>query len=85
MQVFGVFESRLDQIITTSTSDLSKMHLKSFFSPKQSIFSFFTLKIWSEKQLPRNTAEFLPNKMLMFKHKFISILFAVGQKNEFEK
>ena len=51
MPVFDVFQSRLDQIITTSTSNRSKMHSKSFF-----------------------------NKMHIFRHTFISILFALGQK-----
>ena len=55
VQVFGVFQSRLDQIITTSTLNRSKMHSKSFFS-KTVDFCIFHLKIWSEKQLSRNTA-----------------------------
>ena len=47
---------------------------------QNSRFLHFSPKKWSEKQLSRNTAEFLPNKMHIFRHKFISILFALGQK-----
>ena len=74
-----MFQSRLDQIITTSTSNRSKMHSTSFFS-KTVGFCIFHLNICSEKQLSRNTAYFLPNKMHIFRHKFISILFALGQR-----
>ena len=54
--------------------------LKSFFTKTVDFCIFHLKKKRSEKQLSRNTAEFLRNKMHIFRHKFISILFALGQK-----
>ena len=59
---------------------LIKNALKIIFSPKQSIFTFLTQKLWSEKQLSQNTSILLPVKMHILMHKFILILLALGQK-----
>ena len=74
VQVFGAFQGRLNQIITTSTSNRSKCTQNHFFS-KTVDFCIFHLKIWSEKQLSRNTAYFLPTKMHIFRHKFFCLFF----------
>ena len=71
--------------------DYNHQHFKSIKNAlkiiflQNSRFLHFSPKNLSEKQLSRNTAKFLPNKMHIFRHKFISILFALGQKIEFEK
>ena len=50
---------------------------------QNSRFLHFSPKIWSEKQLSRNTAYFLPNKMHIFRHKFVSLCLLWVRKIEF--
>ena len=62
VQAFGVFLSRLDQIITTSTSNRSKMHLKSFFSKTVNFCIFHLKNIDRKTTVPKQCLIFDPIK-----------------------
>ena len=62
VQVFGVFQSRLDQIITTSTSNRSKNALKIIFLQNSRFLHFSPKKIGVKNNCPETLLNFYPIK-----------------------
>ena len=80
----GVFQNRLDQIITTSTSNRSKMHSKSFFS-KTVDFCIFHLKIGVKNNCPETLLNFYPIKCTHLGISLFQFYLLWVRKVEFEK